>query len=66
MASINIYGDDEKRLLALCEDETRNPTAMVKRLILLAFRELKKRKSNDNKVSEKSMLDIMKEHNNVL
>ena len=41
MKSINVDGDDERRLLALCEDETRTPTAMVRRLILLAYRVLK-------------------------
>lgn len=42
MASINIQGDDEKRLLALCEEKTRTPTSMVKRLVLLAYREMLK------------------------
>ena len=47
MASINIGGDDEKRLMALCDDETRTPTAMVKRLILLSYKALNKRVVND-------------------
>jgi len=40
---MNIEGDDDKRLLALCEDDGRSPTAMVKRLIFLAYKALKKK-----------------------
>ncbi len=40
MAFINIHGDDEKRLQALSKNEDRTPTAMVKRLIAVAYRAL--------------------------
>jgi predicted transcriptional regulator len=42
----------ERKLKALCEDETRNPTAMVTRLIHLAYVKLINRKSEDKKGSE--------------
>jgi len=41
MAFMKIQGDDEKRLEALCKNEDRGPTAMVKRLIAVAYRSLK-------------------------
>lgn len=40
---MKIVGDDEKRLKAVCEKECiDNPTAMVKRLIALAYRDITK------------------------
>ena len=41
MAFMKIVGDDEKRLKAVCEHECiENPTAMVKRLILKAYKDI--------------------------
>ena len=40
MAFFYIHGDDEKRLEALCKNEDRLPTSMVKRLIAVAYRVL--------------------------
>lgn len=43
MAFMKIVGDDEKRLKELCKKECiENPTAMVKRLIALAYRKMLK------------------------
>ena len=42
---MKIVGDDEKRLNAVCEDECiESPTAMVKRLIFKAYKELLKKR----------------------